>query len=60
MDPTNEALGGTGPAVVHFGLGQVDQIDTLRVLWPDGTTSENHLIEPRQHVVVGHLGGSDR
>jgi hypothetical protein len=23
---------------VHFGLGNVDRVDHLRVTWPDGTT----------------------
>lgn len=28
-----------GPSVVHFGLGEATQIDSLLITWPDGTQS---------------------
>lgn len=53
MDPTNESLGSTGPAQVHFGLGEATRIDVVRVFWPDGTITTNRDIPPRQHLVIG-------
>ncbi len=59
MAPTNESLGSTGPAQVHFGLGNVATVDALRVIWPDGVVGYNRDIDARQHVIVGHPGVSD-
>jgi len=53
MDPSSESLGTTGPAQVHFGLGDAELLDVVRVIWPDGTITFNRNIEPRQHLVVG-------
>jgi hypothetical protein len=36
----------------HFGLGAAKKIDTLEVLWPDGTTSTRSGVEVNQKVVV--------
>ena len=48
--------GGTGhassaPPLVHFGIGNADQIDQLRIVWPDGEYSRLFDIAPGQlHV----------
>lgn len=41
-----------GPPQVHFGLGDHDAIDLLRVLWPDGTTSVYTQVDTRQRLTV--------
>lgn len=35
---------------VHFGLGDEDRVDLLRVTWPDGEVSELRGLETRQRV----------
>jgi hypothetical protein len=36
----------------HFGLGAAKKVDTLEVLWPDGTTSSRSGVEVNRKVVV--------
>lgn len=52
---------GQGPSMAHFGLGDAERVDALRVRWPDGTLTE--LDDPiriglRQRLVVTHPGGA--
>ncbi len=45
-------LASGGPPQAHFGLGDVDRIDGIEVLWPDGTTSSYDGFEARQFVAI--------
>jgi hypothetical protein len=36
----------------HFGLGAATKVDSLQVLWPDGTTTERRDVEANQLVVI--------
>ncbi len=40
------------PPQLHFGLGDVDQLDALVVHWPDGTTDTFTDVPTRQHLTV--------
>ena len=53
--PTSTGLGSSGPATVHFGLGEHDHIDALRVYWADGGESRHRDITARQHLIVRQL-----
>ena len=57
MDTTNEALGSSGPAQVHFGLGDADVVDVVRVVWPDGRVTYNRDLAPRQHLTIAYPSG---
>jgi enediyne biosynthesis protein E4 len=37
---------------LHFGLGQAEQIDTLRVTWPDGTSTTRHNVRANQILQI--------
>jgi len=37
---------------LHFGLGQAGQIDTLRVTWPDGTSTTRHNVRANQILQI--------
>lgn len=54
LDASNEGMATTGPAEVHFGLGDAEVVDVLRVVWLDGAVGYNRAVQTRQHVVVGH------
>ena len=54
LDASNEGMATTGPAEVHFGLGDAEVVDVLRVVWLDGAVGYNRDVQTRQHVVVGH------
>jgi hypothetical protein len=42
-----------GPPVVHVGLGQIEQIDRIRVVWPDASESVvNGPIDSRQRLRI--------
>ena len=43
-----------GPPRLHFGLGDVDEVDLLRVRWLDGTVTELRGFEPRRFIAVHH------
>lgn len=50
-------IGSTGlassvPPVAHFGLGGVETVDTLTVIWPDGTQSRVVDVPTRRKVLV--------
>ncbi|MBN95199.1 MAG: hypothetical protein CL928_14200 [Deltaproteobacteria bacterium] len=42
------------PSRVHFGLGDVDTVDLLRVRWPDGTVTERANVDTRRVIVASH------
>jgi hypothetical protein len=39
---------GQGPSELHFGLGEVEQVDRLTVYWPDGSSQSLEAFEPRR------------
>jgi hypothetical protein len=41
---------------LHFGLGEVERVDELRVRWPDGAESVHTDLTVRAHVIVRHPG----
>jgi enediyne biosynthesis protein E4 len=45
---------------VHFGLGDASIIDTLRILWPDGTSQTLHDVAVDQYLTVAFPGDFDR
>lgn len=44
------------PLVAHFGLGESQQIDELRVVWPDGTEQRLGALDVDQYLVVEKPG----
>jgi len=49
--PTRSYLSQT-PAVAHFGLGDLDAIDRVRIVWPDGAEQEaSGLAVNRTHTI---------
>jgi len=42
------------PSRVHFGLGDIDTVDNLRVRWPDGTVTEQADLGTRRAVTANH------
>ncbi|MBL8618089.1 MAG: CRTAC1 family protein [Deltaproteobacteria bacterium] len=52
----NSGLASQGPGALHFGLGQVDEIDALRVIWPDGRVDELGPVGARRALVVRRGG----
>jgi hypothetical protein len=51
---TNLRTKGQGPSRFAFGLGDVDRIDRLTVLWPDGTESQASDVPVRRVLTVTH------
>ncbi len=45
---------GQGPSELHFGLGDVDAADEVRVRWADGATSVYYDAPVRRRVTVTH------
>jgi len=45
---------GQGPSRFHFGLGEHDVADRLRIEWPDGSVSEAEQVPGRRFVRVTH------
>jgi hypothetical protein len=45
---------GQSPSVIHFGLGDLERVDTLTVIWPDGKVSERQDLLPRRTVEIAH------
>ena len=41
------------PSTIHFGVGQTKHIDTLKITWPDGTSSiETNLPTNKVHTIT--------
>ena len=45
---------------VHFGLGAASLIDTLRIVWPDGTTQILHDVAANQYLDLNFPGDFNR
>jgi len=45
---------GQGPSRFHFGLGDHDSADRVRIEWPDGSVSEAEQVPSRRFVRVTH------
>ncbi len=45
---------GQSPSRLHFGLGEVEKVDLLRVTWPDGSVFEEKDVPTRQVLRVQH------
>ena len=41
-----------GPAIAHFGLGEIDLIDQVRVYWPTGEITTIDDVESRQYLNI--------
>jgi hypothetical protein len=61
---------GTSELMLHFGLGKVDSIDEVRILWPRGIEQRLLKVSPDQRLELaaprwgdldadGRIGGSD-
>ncbi|MEM7504492.1 MAG: CRTAC1 family protein [Pseudomonadota bacterium] len=44
------------PTVQHFGLGASAQVDTLRIVWPDGSETVQQSVSANQEVIVAQPG----
>ena len=44
---------------IHLGLGQVEDIDRVTVIWPDGHVMETHDALPRRLLTVRHPDAPD-
>ena len=42
------------PPEMHFGLGQVQQVDSLKVIWPDGKVTLQNQVNADQMLVLNH------
>ena len=42
------------PSRVHFGLGDVDTVDMIRVRWPDGLVTDRSDVGARRLVTANH------
>lgn len=45
-------ISSSAPPIAHFGLADLDAVDSVTVRWPDGAQSELGPLELRHHVVV--------
>ncbi|MCP4871442.1 MAG: CRTAC1 family protein [Proteobacteria bacterium] len=48
-----------GPARLHFGLGDLDLVDTVTVLWPDGRVSVSESVPTRRRITVDWAESAD-
>ncbi len=46
--------------VIHFGLGAVDEVKTLEILWPDGSYQEIKSLKANQVVEVDHAQAASK
>ena len=40
--------------IIHFGLGEMDRIDSLIVFWPDGAVSHKYNIQSNQEIEISY------
>ncbi|MGB0639516.1 MAG: ASPIC/UnbV domain-containing protein, partial [Myxococcota bacterium] len=45
-------LSSGGPMEVHFGFGDLEQVDSISVTWPDQRVSMVERVDTRQHLVI--------
>lgn len=45
---------GQGPGRLHFGLGERDSVEAIRVFWPDGELSHAASVPGRRRVGLAH------
>ncbi len=38
--------------IAHFGLGEDDRVDTIRVVWPDGNVAYRYDVKANQRIVI--------
>jgi M6 family metalloprotease-like protein len=50
--------GSQGPVLIHVGLDDVAAIDSLRIRWPDGATTQRTSLGVNQRVVQSHPAGA--
>lgn len=41
-----------GPMTVHFGLGDIDEVDAVEVRWPDGSRDVVHDVPTRRSLLI--------
>jgi hypothetical protein len=46
------SYGSGGPPEIHFGFGSLDQVDRVRVIWPDGEVGEAGPVATRQFLTL--------
>lgn len=39
---------------LHFGLGKFNKIDSVQVIWPDGTCETKFDLKPNSHIVLNY------
>ncbi len=49
---TGDSYLSSSESVLHFGLGEVQSIDSIIVHWPDGTTRQEHLAQVNQDYTI--------
>ena len=42
------------PAEQHFGLNRINLVDSVRIVWPDGSESSRANVGPNQRIVVNY------
>ncbi|MBT8255783.1 MAG: VCBS repeat-containing protein, partial [Bacteroidia bacterium] len=56
--PTRGYLSSVPPSL-HFGMGTINLIDSLKVIWPDGTFETVRNVKMNQELVVGKMNASN-
>jgi hypothetical protein len=46
------SYGSGGPPELHFGLGEVQRLDSLEIRWPDGTVHRLHDLPTRRYLTL--------
>lgn len=59
MTPSRGYLSSVEP-VLHFGLGETNVIDSLRIIWPDGKTQALANVAVNQLMVLEHSQAMDK
>lgn len=49
-----KGLYGTFPTEAHFGLADAEVVDSIRVTWPNGDTTELNNVAARELLVIDH------
>jgi hypothetical protein len=50
-----QSLSVSGPPELHFGLGEAESIDTVKIFWPDGRINELEDLYPRKIYDIHRL-----